>query len=166
MAPDSSFPGAQFFSAVDDKGNALAGAPALVPWLNQGTANFQGYITTGTQSSVGPALHVTAMNPYTISAASYSAGIVTFTTTVDPGFIPGSEFTVSGVSPSGYNQTYVAVAGTSGTTLKGNPLSGPVGTPQPLSNPGAYSSGGTLVSVIMPGMQIYGAAAGNVTFHR
>ena len=161
---DSSFPGAQFFSAVDDKGNALAGAPALVPWLNQGTANFQGYITTGTQSSVGPALHVTAMNPYTISAASYSAGIVTFTTTVDPGFIPGSEFTVSGVSPSGYNQTYVAVAGTSGTTLKGNPLSGPVGTPQALSNPGAYSSGGTLVSVIMPGMQIYGAAAGNVTF--
>ena len=40
--PDSSFPGAQFVSFVDDKGNALPGAPALVPWLNQGTANLPG----------------------------------------------------------------------------------------------------------------------------
>ena len=37
---DSSFPGAQFASFVDDNGNPIPGAPALVPWLNQGTANF------------------------------------------------------------------------------------------------------------------------------
>ena len=132
---DSAFPGAQFASFVDDRGNALPGAPALVPWLNQGTANFTGYVTVGTQSPSSPALTVTAMNSYAIAAASFNAstGFVTFTTATSPGFIPGSEFTVSSVSPSGYNQTYVAVAGTTGTTLVGNPLSGPVGVPQALS---------------------------------
>ena len=33
---ESSFPGAQFASFVDDSGNPIPGAPALVPWLNQG----------------------------------------------------------------------------------------------------------------------------------
>ena len=79
---DSAFPGAQFASFVDDRGNALPGAPALVPWLNQGTANFTGYATAGAQSPSSPALTVTAMNSYAISAASFNAttGFVTFTT--------------------------------------------------------------------------------------
>ena len=150
--PDSSFPGAQFASFVDDKGVALAGAPALVPWLNQGTANFTGYVLANTQSPSSPALVVTSMNSYAIDATNpptfnATTGFVTFTTTVSPGFIAGSEFTVTGVSPSGYNHTYVAVAGTNSTTLVGNPLSGPVGVPQAISNPGSYSSGGGLVSV-------------------
>ena len=151
---DSTFPGAQFASFVDDKGNPLPGAPALVPWLNQGTASATGYVTSGAQ----PAVHITSMTPYTISAASFSSGISTFTVSPNPGFVPGSEFTVTGVTPSGYNKTYVAVAGTSGTTLKGNPLSGPLGTLQSISNPGAYSSGGTAISVIMPDMSILGLA--------
>ena len=90
---------------------------------------------SNTQSPSSPALVVTAMNSYAIDATNpptfnASTGYVTFTTTVSPGFIAGSEFTVTGVSPSGYNHTYVAVAGTTGTTLVGNPLSGPVGVPQ------------------------------------
>ena len=127
-------------------GNPLPGAPALVPWLNQGTANWTGFITAR-QSPSSPSLTVTAMTSYTISAATYTAasGItpaeVTFTVSTNPGFIPGSEFTVSGMAPGGYNQTYVAVAGTSGTTIVGNPLSGPVGVPQPLSNPGSFVLG-------------------------
>ena len=144
--PDSSFPGAQFVSLVDDKGVALSGSPALVPWLNQGTANFTGYTLANTQSPSSPALIVTAMNSYAVSAATFdpSTGFVTFTTTVSPGFIPGSEFTVTGISPSGYNHTYVAAAGTTaaGTTIVGNPLTGPVGVPAAISNPGSYSSGG------------------------
>jgi hypothetical protein len=161
---DSPFPGAQFASFVDDKGAPLPGAPALVPWLNQGTANFTGFITAGTQSPASPALTVTALTPYTITAASFSltTGFATFTTSTNPGFIPGSEFTVTGVTPSGYNHTYVAVAGTSGTTIVGNPLGGPVGTLQSISNPGSFVSGGTMVSVIMPDMQVNGFNAGSV----
>ena len=165
---DSPFPGAQFASFVDRDGTPLQGAPALVPWLNQGTANVTGFITAGTQSSSFQYVTVSALSPYTITAATYSPGSgitpaeVTFTTSTSPGFIPGSEFTVTGVTPSGYNHTYVAVAGTSGTTIVGNPLSGPVGTPQFLSNPGSFVSGGTMVSVIMPDMQVNGFNAGSV----
>ena len=132
---DSAFPGAQFLTAVDEQGNALPGAPALVPWLNQGTANFTGYITTGAAGTL--TLNVTAMKPYVISAATYSGGLVTFTTTTDPGFVPGSEFTVSGdqLDKRQRNLTYVAVAGTSGTTIVGNPLGGPLGAPSPLPAP-------------------------------
>jgi len=157
LGSDSSFPGAQFAKYTDITGADLPGSPAVSPWLNQGTANFTGYLVTGTQGAGTPALTVTAMNSYSISNAVYSEGEVTFTLTSNPGFVVGSEFTVSGVSPSGFNQTYVAVSGTSGATIVGNPLAGPVRLPQALSNPGAYVSGGSMVSVIMPGMQILGA---------
>ena len=114
------------------------------------------FIAAGAQ----PALTVTAMTPYRVTAASFNAttGYVTFTVSTNPVFVPGSEFTVTGASPSGYNQTYVAVAGTSGTTFVGNALSGQLGTMQAISNPGAYSSGGTAVSVIMPQMAAVGLA--------
>ena len=161
---DSSFPGSQAIAAVDDHGNPLPGSPALFPLLNQGAANFTGYTVTGTQSSGNLALNVTAMNPYTITGATWAAASgntpaqVTFTTATAPMFEPGSEFTVTGMTPSGYNQTYVAVAPltTTGTTITATPLSGPLGTPQALANPGSFVSGGSMVSVIMPGMRIQG----------
>jgi hypothetical protein len=161
---DSNFPGAQFASFVDDKGNPLPGAPALVPWLNQGTANFTGYVTAGAQSPSSPALTVTAMNPYTITSWSYSAltGFVTFTmdaTAGLTGFIPGSEFTVTGGGGVA-GKTYVAVAGTTGLTIVGNPLSGPLGAPQ-ANNPGVSGTGGTMVSVIMPNVDVLGTT--NIT---
>ena len=145
---------------VDEKGNALPGSPALVPFLNQGTSNFTG-------STTGAVLTVTAMNPYTITGATYNAttGFVTFPVSTNPGFVPGSEFTVSGIvtspaSPNLYNQTYVAVNGTSSTQVVGNPISGPAGTPQPFgSSPGTYASGGSLVSVIMPGQTLLPTAS-------
>ena len=165
----SPFPGGQFVHMVDDKGNPLPGAPAVFPWLNQGTANATGYVLANTQSPSSPALTITAVNPYPITGASYNAttGFVTFTlnsTPGAPGFVPGSEFTVTGMSPSGYNGTYVAVNPTSlstsayqaSTTIYGNPLSGPVGTPQAISNPGSFVSGGSLSSVILPGMSLLG----------
>ena len=160
LGADSSFPGAQFAKYTDITGADLPGSPAVSPWLNQGTANFTGYLVTGTQGAGTPALTVTAMNSYSISNAVYSGGEVTFTLGSKPGFVVGSEFTVSGVSPSGFNQTYVAVSGTSGTTIVGNPLAGPVQLPQALANPGSYVSGGSMESVIMPGMQILGASGG------
>ena len=156
---DSAFPGAQYAKYTDITGTDLPGSPAVSPWLNQGATNFTGYTITGAQFAGNSALTVTAMNSYSISGATYngSTGYVTFTTSARPGFIVGSEFTVAGVSPSAYNQTYVALAGTSGTTLVGDPLSGPIGLPQAISAPGSYVSGGSLVGLIMPGMSIVGA---------
>ena len=160
---DSGFPGAQFAKYTDISGTDLPGSPIVSPWLNQGAANFTGYTITGAQSAGSPALTVTAMNSYTVSSASFNAttGYATFTMSQNPGFVIGSEFTVSGVSTSGggsFNLTYIAVAGTSGTTIVGNPLSGPVGVPQASSLTGSSTgSGGALVSVIMPGMVVAGA---------
>ena len=52
-------------------------------------------------------------------------------------------------------------AGTSGTTVVGNPLSGPIGLPQ-ANNPGASTgTGGSAVGVIMPGMYFPGAGSTN-----
>jgi hypothetical protein len=163
---ESSFPGAQFASFVDDRGNALPGAPALVPWLNQGTANFTGYTVAGAQSPSSPSLTVTALTPYTFTTWSYSAttGFVTFT--MDPtagltGFIPGSEFTVTGGGGvAGKTYVVVAQAGVTypGLTIVANPLSGPVGTPQ-ANNPGASIASGTMASVVMPNMQVLGSTA-------
>ena len=160
LGADSPFPGAQFAKYTDITGADLPGSPAVSPWLNMGAVNFTGYTIIGTQSPSSPALTVTAMNSFAISAASYNAttGYVTFTVAANSGIIVGTEFTVSGVSPSGYNQTYVAVAGTSGTTVVGNPLSGPIGLPQAISNPGAYVSGGSAVDVIMPGAYVPGTS--------
>ena len=57
---------------------------------------------------------------------------------------------MAGGAGSGFNVTYIAVAGTNGpgsTTVVGNPLSGPIGVPQP-HNPGASSAtGGSMVTV-------------------
>jgi hypothetical protein len=139
---------------VDDKGNPLPGSPALIQTPNMGTANFTGYTTVSSGT-----LNVTSMNAYTGSSswAAYSSGtgLVTFSLSTNPGFVPGSQFTVSGMTPSGFNQTYVVTSvSNSGLTVVGNPLSAPGGIPQ-ANNPGAASgSGGSLVSIIFPGMQI------------
>lgn len=163
---DTAFPGSQSLEIVDDKGNAVPGSPALVPYLNQGTASQIGYTVTGAQSPSTPALNVTALNTYTGSGswASYnsSTGQVTFSLSTNPSFVAGSEFTVAGMTPSGFNQTYVAsaVSGSGPFVVLGNPLTGPVGTPQ-ANNPGASTgSGGSLASVIMPGQTILGATPG------
>src|SRR6185437_6607827 len=113
---DSSTPGFQFAAFTDQNGNSLPGSPALITWPNQGVTNFTGYTVAGAQSPSSPALTVTAMNAYSVTAATYSSGTgyVTFTTSAASGLIVGSEFTVSGVTPSGYNRSYIAVAGTSG----------------------------------------------------
>jgi hypothetical protein len=164
---DSAFPGAQFAKFTDIQGNDLPGSPAVSPWLNQGAVNFTGFTTLGTQSTSLHALTVTSMNSYSISAASFNAttGFATFTFASNPGLIIGSEFTVSGATTTGggsFNLTYVAVAGTSGTTVVGNPLSGPVGLPlaSSLTN-SSVASNGSAVGVIMPGMFIPGASTAN-----
>ena len=155
---DSNFPGGQFADYIDaNTGEELPGSPAVVPWLNQGATNFSGSVT-------GNTLNVTAMTSTAIQSASFNAttGYATFTLATPPDFIPGSEFTVSGVNQAGYNRAYVAVAGTSGATVVGQPLSRMLGLPQAMANPGA-GAGGSMKGVIMPGMTIVGGNNGMIT---
>ena len=131
---DSAFPGAQFASFVDDRGNALPGAPALVPWLNEGTANFTGYVTVGTQSPSSPGadrdrdelLRDRKLDLIQRRRASSHSRWAPRPASFQARNLPS-------LGLLGANLTYVAVAGTSGTTVVGNPLSGPVGIPQAIA---------------------------------
>lgn len=53
-----------------------------------------------------------------ITAATWSAGIVTLTTTTAHTVAVGDDFTIAGMTPDGYNGTFTATAGTAGSTLK------------------------------------------------
>lgn len=77
-----------------------------------------------------------AFGANTITAGSWSTGVVSLTTNSAHGISPGGVFTVSGISPAGYNGTFVAAAGTTGSTL----------TYALAVNPGAYVSGGALAA--------------------
>lgn len=55
-----------------------------------------------------------------ITASSWAAtggGQVTYTTTTPHGVTVGGDFTIAGETPSGYNGTFKAIAGTTGSTL-------------------------------------------------
>lgn len=52
-----------------------------------------------------------------LTAISWSNGLVTATTTTAHGVLEGETFTITGCTPAGYNGTYVALNGTTGSTL-------------------------------------------------
>ena len=81
-----------------------------------------------------PSLGVYSANALT--AATYSGGFVTATTTTSHGVVPGNWFTIAGCTPAGYNGTFLALAGTTGNTL----------VYAVSSNPGAETILGTLVA--------------------
>jgi hypothetical protein len=164
---DSPTPGFQFAAFSDWNGTALTNSPAVSTWPNQGAANFTGYTTTITQNSTnGGALNVTAMNSYAISAATWNNSTsVSFTFSSNPNLWLGSEFTVSGSNPAGYNGTYIVAAGTTPntTTVTATPLAGSLQNVQALANPGSYVSGASAVGVIVPGMTVFGST-GTLTY--
>ena len=69
-----------------------------------------------------------------LTAATWSSGEATFTTTTAHGVAVGQWFQVSGMTPTGYNGWYQALAGTTGSTL----------VAALATNPGAESVLGTL----------------------
>ncbi len=122
---------------------------------NMSTSNSLSSSTTFTSHIYAPAITVTSMNSVSITGATWSSannGTVTFTAAAN-WVLPGTVFTVSGASPSGYNGTYIAGVGTNGTGTTIAAVSWPVAT---LANPGAYSSGGSFVGTIEPGMYVPG----------
>jgi hypothetical protein len=63
-----------------------------------------------------------------ITAASWAAtggGQVTYTTTTAHGVTVGSTFVIAGMVPTGYNGSFTAIAGTTGSTLKAAMVSDP-----------------------------------------
>lgn len=78
-----------------------------------------------------------------ITDADWTTGVATLTTTTAHTVKPGQYFTINGVVSatiaSGFNGTFLAQPGTTGSTLIYN---------LPGSDPGAYVSGGTLVASI------------------
>lgn len=81
-----------------------------------------------------PTYRVWAANPFT--AASWSGGAVTASTTNAHGIFPGDTVVISGATPTGYNGTFIALPGTTSSTL----------IYAVASNPGAYVSGATVVA--------------------
>jgi hypothetical protein len=83
--------------------------------------------------------YVAAYGSNVITAASWAAtnaGQVTFTTTSAHGITVGSYFTITGMTPAGYNGDFIAITGTTGSTL----------VAALAVNPGASTVQGTLVS--------------------
>lgn len=70
----------------------------------------------------------------TLTAQSWSGSQVTYTTTSPHGVVVGQSFQITGSSPSGYNGFFVAISGTTGSTL----------VAALASNPGASVTLGTL----------------------
>jgi len=61
--------------------------------------------------------YVAAYPANVITAASWSANAVTYTTTTAHGVGVGDDFSISGMTPAGYNGSFTAIAGTTGSTL-------------------------------------------------
>lgn len=71
-----------------------------------------------------------------LTAATWSSGSVTFTTTSAHGVAVGDYFSISGMTPAGYNGDFIAIAGTTGSTLVASLA----------TNPGSETVLGTLVA--------------------
>ena len=82
-----------------------------------------------------------------ILAASWSSNQVTFTCGCNPNIAVGKTFIIGGMTPSGYNATFTAVSGTSGSTLvatlNSNPGAATVLGQLQLSGDAAWNAVGT-----------------------
>lgn len=80
-----------------------------------------------------------------VTTASWAGGVVTMDVSSTVGFLSGNSITVAGVTPSGYN-----VVGVTVTVVDGNTITYPL-----VSDPGAYTSGGTVVEVRKSGDEVF-----------
>ena len=121
---------------------------------------------TNTAHTYAPALTVTAMASYSISAASWASGTfgngqVTLTTTAAHPFIPGSVLQFSGFTGNWAalnGLQFIAQSGTTGSTIVAGLYTGGASSIA-LANPGGYSaSAGAVAGTIEPNMYIPGVS--------
>lgn len=103
-------------------------------WLGVGANQSLSAIVDNGAKTITPQT-TDASSSITVTGASWSAGVATLTFSTSFPFQPGATVVVSGVSPSGYNGTYVLTSGGSGSVSYAK-----------ASDPGSYVSGGTIVS--------------------
>jgi len=83
-------------------------------WLAVGANQSLSAIVDNGAKTITPQT-TTASTSITVTGASWSAGVATLTFSTSFPFQPGATVVVSGVSPSGYDGTYVLIAGGSGS---------------------------------------------------
>lgn len=121
---------------------AVACAPALVS-LQGGLIGSQVSWDFGAQQLVqyNAAYPANVITAATWAAGTNAKGQLTFTTTTGHTVAVGEYFTITGMTPAGYNGTFLAITGTTGSTLVGvAPYLGNI------ANPGASTVQGTLVA--------------------
>jgi hypothetical protein len=92
-------------------------SPALAATLTSGTAAINTQVSWDYNGQMlVPYEAAYAANVFT--AMSWSAGVVTGTTTTAHGLSVGDQISVSGVAPAGYNGTYTLITVTTGSTIK------------------------------------------------
>jgi len=74
-------------------------------------------LTVPNEKSIGMGIAFAAQPLTAISWAATAGGQITATTTVGHGVTEGSTFVLANNTPSGYDGTYIALAGTTGSTL-------------------------------------------------
>jgi len=93
------------YTALMKDVNALIEAPSYGAWPSNPLTEIS---FTGTWGS----------NVLTaLTWASTGGGEATATTTTAHGVVPGNQFTITGCTPAGYNGTFIALPGTTGSTL-------------------------------------------------
>jgi len=135
------------------QGQALAGASIAV--LTQPAVT-----TTQPGSPLATIFAAATSNAATITAASWLAGVISFTFNAVPAdVVPGSFIGVTAINPAGYNGIW-QVTGINGLIVT-------VTTPFTLvaiANPGAYVSGGTVATSALPN-PFFSDTLGNFSFY-
>jgi hypothetical protein len=114
----------------------------LDPSFDHAAVDFDGVVHDGTAASAcappvdpSPNTYHTVANPFIpLTNGTGWSGAITFVTSVPHGLSVGSEVTVAGASPSGFNGTYTVTATPTATSF----------TVSSANNPGTWGSGGTV----------------------
>ncbi len=107
-------------------------------WGGNVDAGRYGLVDAGLLTLVPGALPASS---FTVTAATWTGGVATLTIGTHT-IVTGQHITVASITPTGYNSTDAAITAVTGTTV----------SYAILSNPGAYSSGGTVVVFGTPGI--------------
>jgi len=139
---------------------AASGAPGVISFTTAANHNLATgdtvIVTDASPSSYNGTYTVTLTSTPTtftvatptVSAASWSSNVITFTTATSHNLTTGNTVIVAGASPSGYNGTYtVASTPTSTTFTVANAVNPGTWVSGGTVNPGSWVSGGTIKRV-------------------
>ena len=125
------WPVAAFLSVLSDTSTAHNGGIINVQSYTSGSAFSNPTVDFSADWYVDVVLTSADETTKTISGATWSGGVATFTATAHT-LATGDKTTVAGVTPSGYNGVHIV------TVLNANTFTAPIA-----SDPGTYTSGGT-----------------------